>query len=68
MEGENWIDDGNETLYQHRLAEWMRMRWQNKIEKKKENGGKPIKEKIDNLTIKIYRSSRRRNGGCREGR
>jgi hypothetical protein len=38
MEGENWVDDGNETFFQKRLTEFMRLRWLNKLEKKKENG------------------------------
>ena len=38
MEGESWVDDGNEKLFQKRLAEFMRIRWLNKIEKKKANG------------------------------
>ena len=39
MERESWVDDGNETLFQKRLEEFMRIRWMNKMEKKKENGG-----------------------------
>lgn len=38
MEGENWVDDGNETSFQKRITEFLRLRWLNKIEKKRANG------------------------------
>eukprot|EP00026_Physarum_polycephalum_P000777 Phypoly_transcript_00778.p1 GENE.Phypoly_transcript_00778~~Phypoly_transcript_00778.p1 ORF type:complete len:1043 (+),score=239.81 Phypoly_transcript_00778:241-3129(+) len=50
MEGDSWVDDGNENLFQKRLQEFMRIRWLNKMEKKKENG-EEVPENMEDVEI-----------------